>query len=209
MVPNTAACFILLGVSLWLAEEKDQPNILAGAEPRGESAAAIAGVFGLLSLVEHLFAVNLGIDQILVRAAATDPAAGMSPGLMSSLTALNFFLLGFALVLLDRKTQRDDWPAQFLCLGAALPTAFGLAALLLEPGASPTSMAWPTAVTFSVLISGVLCSRADWAIGGLLTSQHSGARLARRATPAALLVLSVIGWFDLETSTYRVSLHLG
>jgi PAS domain S-box-containing protein len=194
MVANTAACFVLLGVSLWLLRRRTSQTFSRARNLAAKALAAIAGVFGLLSLVEHLFAVNLGIDQILVRAAATDQAAGVSPGLMSSLTALNFFLLGFALVLLDRKTQRDDWPAQFLCLGAALPTAFGLAALLLEPGASPTSMAWPTAVTFSVLISGVLCSRADWAIGGLLTSQNSGARLARRATPAALLVLSVIGW---------------
>jgi len=194
MVANTAACFVLLGVSLWLLRRRTSQTFSRARSLAAKALAAIAGVFGMLSLVEHLFAVNLGIDQILVRAAATDQAAGVSPGLMSSLTALNFFLLGFALMLLDRKTQRDDWPAQFLCLGAALPTAFGLAALLLEPGASPTSMAWPTAVTFSVLISGVLCSRADWAIGGLLTSQNSGARLARRATPAALLVLSVIGW---------------
>ncbi len=194
MVANTAAGFVLLGGSLWLLRRRTSQPFSRIQNAAAKALAVIAGVLGLLSLAEHLFTVNLGIDQILVRVPATDHAAGVSPGLMSSLTALDFFLLGCAILLLDRRTRRDDWPAQFLCLGAAIPAAFGLAALLLEPGAPPTSMAWPTAVTFSVLISGLLCSRADWAIGGLLTGRSTGARLLRVAAPSALLVLSLIGW---------------
>ncbi|MFY9948278.1 MAG: PAS domain S-box protein [Candidatus Sulfotelmatobacter sp.] len=198
MVANTAAGFVLLGGSLWLLRRRTSQPFSRIQNAAAKALAVIAGVLGLLSLAEHLFTVNLGIDQILVRVPATDHAAGVSPGLMSSLTALDFFLLGCAILLLDRRTRRDDWPAQFLCLGAAIPAAFGLAALLLEPGASPTSMAWPTAVTFLVLISGLLCSRADWAIGGLLTRRSTGARLLRVAVPSALLVLSLIGWLILK-----------
>ena len=115
MVANTAAGFVLLGGSLWLLRRRTSQPFSRIQNAAAKALAVIAGVLGLLSLAEHLFTVNLGIDQILVRVPATDHAAGVSPGLMSSLTALDFFLLGCAILLLDRRTRRDDWPAQFLC----------------------------------------------------------------------------------------------
>jgi hypothetical protein len=171
MVANTAACFVLLGVSLWLLRRRTSQTFSRARNLAAKALAAIAGVFGLLSLVEHLFAVNLGIDQILVRAAATDQAAGVSPGLMSSLTALNFFPSRLRPYAVGPEDAAGRLACPVLMSRSSAPHRIWTAALLLEPGASPTSMAWPTAVTFSVLISGVLCSRADWAIGGLLTSR--------------------------------------
>ena len=194
MVANTAACFVLIGVSLWLLRKHGSEPITRVRRFAANTVAATAALIGLASLAEHLFGLDLGIDQALAVVSAADHAAGVRPGLMSSLTALDFLILGLALVMLDWRTRRNDWPAQFLCLAAALPASFGLLALFLSPRTYPTTMAWPTAVTFFVLVSGLPCSRATWALGGLLTSQNSGARLLRRATPAALIVLSFIGW---------------
>ena len=112
---------------------------------------------------------------------------------MSSITASDFLVLGLALLLLDWKTRRDDWPTQFLCLGAAVQTGFGLFALILSPITPPTSMAWPTAWVIFIAVP-VLCSRPSRALGGLLTGRSTGARLLRSAVPSALLVLSLIGW---------------
>ena len=192
MVANTSACFLLLGVSLWLLKNINSPPVGAWRIV-AKTSAAIAGLAGLLSVLEHIFGLDFGIDQRLALVSAADHAAGVRPGLMSSITALDFLMLGLALLMLDWKTRRDDWPAQFLIVGTTVPTTFGLIALFLSPNTLPASMAWPTVGTFFVLAAGTLCSRASWAIGGLLVRDTPGARLFRRAAPTALLVLGLIG----------------
>jgi len=190
---NAALCFVLLGVAFWLLR-KDGDNRVAGQKRLAAGiAAAIVTLAGLLSLAEYLFGWNLGIDQWLTFASAGEDVGGVRPGLMSPITALDFFLLGVAVLLLDWKTRRNDWPAQFLCLGVAIGAAFGLLALVLVPNAR-NSMALPTAVTFFVLSCGLLCSRATWVLDGLLTSPGVGGRLVRRVGPCALAVLNLIGW---------------
>ncbi|MGC2612298.1 MAG: PAS domain S-box protein [Candidatus Sulfotelmatobacter sp.] len=191
MVANTATCFLLLGASLWLLRNR---SCTRTARVAANTMAGTAALVGLLSLVEHFLGRDFSIDQLLVAVSRADRAAGLRPGLMSSITASDFLVLGLALLLLDWKTRRDDWPTQFLCLGAAVQTGFGLFALILSPITPPTSMAWPSAVTFFVVISGLLSSRASRALGGLLTGRSTGARLLRSAVPSALLVLSLIGW---------------
>ena len=114
---------------------------------------------------------------------------------MSSLTALDFFLLGCAILLLDRRTRRDDWPAQFLCLGAAIPAAFGLAALLVEAGCFSHQ--------HGVANGGYVLGPDLWTavfpgqtgpLADCLPDADTGARLLRVAVPSALLALSLIGW---------------
>ena len=65
---NTAACFILIGLALWLVvEEKER-----GGYQRGLSRflALTASVIGLLSFLEVWYGWNLGIDQLLFTAGA-------------------------------------------------------------------------------------------------------------------------------------------
>jgi hypothetical protein len=112
----------------------------------------------MFSLAEHALGRSFGIDQRLFVLPAADRITRLRPGLMSSITASNFIVLGIALLLLDWKTRRDDWPSQFLDLGIFTGAALGLLGLLLEPDASYTSMALPTVATFFVLASGLLCS---------------------------------------------------
>jgi len=74
---------------------------------------------------------------------------------------------------------------------------------------SDLTVALPAVVSYFLLTSGLVCSRASWALGGLLTSRSRGAQLLRRTAPSALLVLSLIGWFHIEAPAYGCSLHLG
>jgi PAS domain S-box-containing protein len=194
MVANTAACFVLLGASLWLLRKSHTHPCTWTRRFAANTAAAMAGLVGWLSLLEHLFGQDLHIDQLLFLVPASDHAAGVRAGLMSSITASNFLILSLALLLLDWKTRRDDWPAQLLGFGATLGTMFGFFALILSSSTYPTSMAWPTVATFSVLTSGLISSRAPWALGGLLVSRTAAANLVRKAVPASLLVLSIIGY---------------
>lgn len=201
IVPNAAACLLLLGVSLWLqrteTETKTNEDRQSFQEIRqfaGQSAAAVVCLVGLLTLAEHVWGWDFRLDRLLVVVPAAETIPGARPGLMATITALNLLLLGPALLLLNWKPRRADWPSQFLALGTAILSAFSLSALLLQPTASGIMMALPTALTFFVLACGLLCARPGWALNGLLVRQSAGARLFRKALPAALLVLSLIGW---------------
>ena len=194
MKPNTAACFMLLGMALWLLRKNEAQPASQARRFSASSLAAVVGLVSLLSLVEYFLARNFGIDALLAASPPSGPTASPQPGLMSAITAADFLMLSLALLLADWKTKRGDWPSQFLCLGAAVGAGFGLLALIIAPAAAYTTVALPTAVTFFVAAGGLVSSRAPWALGGLFTSPSPGARLLRRAAPAAFLVLGLVGW---------------
>lgn len=188
MPPNAALCFILASVSLWLQRTK---SAKAATTALARIAAASAGIVSLLSLAEYVFAANLGIDRLLLANPSLQTANLRT--LMSPVAAGAFSLLALALLTIDWRTRREDWPAQFLCFGAMMAASFGLLGLVLGPKVSPTTLAFPAVVNFFLLSAGLLSSRPTWAMGGLLTRRSRGASLLRRLIPAALLVLSLIG----------------
>ncbi len=196
IVPNAAACLVLLGVSLWLQRRGDKQSFasISIRKLTAKTAAVVVCLVGLLSLAEHALGWDLGIDRLLFVVPPAEAIAGVRPGLMATIAALNFLLLGPALLLQDWKTRHGHWPAQFLSLAAAIGAIFGLFALVLQPRASGITMALPAAVTFFVLASGLVCSRPTWAIAGLLSSPNAGAKLLRRVVPAALLIIALIAW---------------
>jgi PAS domain S-box-containing protein len=193
MAPNAAACFVLAGLSLWLLREKHDRSSAPVRNLTARTAAAIVSMIGILTLAEHLFTLSLGIDRLML----LRPPAGQTAGariLMSPITAGAFLLFGLALLLIDWRTRREDWPAQFFCLAAAIAFPFGLLGLVLGPGVSPITLPLPTIVGILALAAGLLCCRSTWALGGLLIRKSPGTTLLRRALPAALLVLGLIGW---------------
>jgi PAS domain S-box-containing protein len=193
MAPNAAACSVLAGISLWLLRKTDDRGVGLGRKLAANTTAAIAALTGLLSLAESIFRLDLGIDRVLLAAPPTLETATTRIR-MSPVAAGDFFLFGIALLLIDWRTRHSDWPAQFLSIGAALGAAFGLIGLLVGPSVSPITIAFPAAIAYFALASGIVCARASWAIGGLLTSPAQGARLLRKVVPAALLVLGLIGF---------------
>lgn len=159
-----------------------------------KSAATVVSLVGLLSLAEHLFGWNFGIDQLLAFAPPTwEPR--VRSGLMSPITASAFLLLGLALLGIDWRTQRGRWPAQFFSLAAGSAATFGILSFAFDPGiyAAHLSLALPTAVTLAAFSLGLVCARTEWGLGALLCSQSLGGSLARRLLPAAFVPV-VVGW---------------
>ncbi len=202
IVPNAAAGCVLLGLALWLLRKEGSQSFSWSSawtsawawKLAAKTAAGIVCVMGLLVLTEHVFGWDFGIDRWLIVVPLTERIPGLRPGLIAASAACDFILLGSALLLLDWKTGRDSWPAQYLSFGAAIVAIFGFFALLLAPGPSGLVMAFPAAVAFFVLACGVIGARATWAVHGLLVSQSAGAKLLRSVLSAALLVLGFIGW---------------
>ncbi len=215
MKANTALCFLLAGLSLWLTQkgqtkifkESDTENFhnTYVADLRFSRVCAIAvTLIGLLTLMQYLFGWNFGIDELLF---PDEPNALFTshPGRMGFNTALNFMLVGRALELLAYpKTYRSYWYAQILTLIAALislQVLIGYAykvQLFSRIASQTTAMALTTAVGFIVLCVGILWVRPDKGFMRVVISDTYGGLIARRLLIATISIPLVLGWLILQ-----------
>ncbi len=186
MKPNTALGFVLAGLAL---ELRHRSGFRLGC-------ALAVIVIGGLSLAQEFSGADFGTDQLLFREA---PGAVQTPhpGRMSAISAINFVLLGGALLLLGtaRPALRRTMEALALAAGLAallalVGYAYGSQTLYQLVGYS--SIALNTALAFALLAAGILSARAD-GLAGLLASAGLGGRVARRFLPLAIIGPPVIG----------------
>ncbi len=195
---NTAVCFFLSGLSLWLlqADSASQSRRLAGRVP-----AFVVILVAGLTLGEYAWQVDFGLDQFLVRETPESAGRFVSGG-MDWAPAANFLLVGLALLTLDWQTPRGWRPAFALVLPTALIGLFAFAGHLYEVkplyAFSPfSSMAVHTALCFALLATGLLCARAGPGSLQVLTSEGTGGKLSRRLVPFAIGVPLTLGWLRL------------
>lgn len=200
MKANTALAFVLLGISLWLLQLE---QVEQRARRIAHACATIAALIGLVTLVEYLFGLDLGVDQLLFRDFPI--AAGTSfPGRMSLPTALNFLLLGLALLLLDVESGRGRRSSELLAiittmvgLLAAIGYAYRAEELYSQHFYSYAGMSIHTAAAFLALSIGVLCARPDREVTAIFSRSSLGGLTARRLLPAAVLIVFGLGWLRL------------
>ncbi|MBN3943032.1 PAS domain S-box protein [Nostoc sp. NMS9] len=218
MKVNTALCFVLCGLSLWLFLKGEQGSRGAGGNNSKfkiqnsklfthfptlliSQVCAIAVItIAALTLCQYLFGWNLGIDELVLRDLRTSIATS-HPGRMGVNTALNFILVSVALeILIHPKTHRSYWYAQIIALIATLISFQALMGYAYKVkvlyGLAPytTSMALHTAVLFLLLSMGILWARAEYGLMRVVTSDSYGGLLARRLLIAAIAVPFILGW---------------
>ena len=202
MNPTTAIAFIGLGWSLAvLANRSSRPAravafgiALATAALALSRIAAAAGIWDL-ELDRQIFA-----DKLLVADFGRDNR--MAPN-----TAFSLFLLGLALVTIDRPVGRFHWPAPLLALIAAMISLLALMGYAyglpwFYGVGSNIAMALPTAATALVIAVGILCARPSHGIMAVIASDTSGGTMIRRLLPAALLI--PIGLVGLQLAGQRM-----
>ncbi|MBN3907958.1 MAG: PAS domain S-box protein [Nostoc sp. NMS1] len=219
MKVNTALCFVLSGLSLWLflkAGNKGKrtiPNYPHSSIFRlldfptlviSRVCAIAVTTIAALTLCEYLFGWNLGIDRVLFLDSPTSMAT-LYPGRMGVNTAVNFMLVSVALkILINPKNHRSYWYAQIIALIATLISFQALMGYAYKVkvlyGLAPhtTSMALHTAVLFILLNIGILWVRAEQGLMRVVTSDTYGGLLARRLLIAAIAVPFVLGWVIVE-----------
>ena len=116
------------------------------------------------------------------------------------MTAVNFFAIGLALIIL--KTRRGFWAAQFLTLSAAFISLIALTTYLYEVkslyAVSPYStMALHTTITFVVLSFGLLFSQPERGLMAIIVSDTAGGITLRRLLPAVISIPVVVGYIRL------------
>jgi PAS domain S-box-containing protein len=115
-------------------------------------------------------------------------------------TALNFWLMGCALLLLNKNKPKNTWIAQMLTilvglvsLQALVGYAYGVR-VFYQFSIYTTSMALHTALTFGVLSVGILYLHPESGLMQTITSELDGGLIARRLLLATFVLPLVLGW---------------
>lgn len=198
MKANTALCFMMAGISLWL-------GVTAGSTRTHrlqQACGIIVSLIGLLTLSQYLFGWNCGIDQLLFKDPINDGFT-LFPGRMAPNTALNFSLLGIGLLFLDWETHSGRHPAQFFIIPASIISLLGLVGYFYGAAGfyrllNYTPMAINTVVAFSILCIAMLISRPDAGPMGIITKSGIGGHMARRLLPVVFIATIALGWLGLE-----------
>ncbi|WP_017655909.1 ATP-binding protein [Fortiea contorta] len=222
MKVNSALCFVLSGICLWLLQKGESQRFAVEENQAGRKkksdlrrhhrlylrlarvCALLVFIIGLLTLSEYFFNWNLGIDELVFRDSSPE-TMGLYPGRMGLNTALSFLFISVALELLGRKqSRRHYWYAQIITLVAAAIAFQALIAhtykveFVYELLPYSTSMALPTILIFLVLCVGMLWVYPHQGLMRVLLSDSYGGLFARRFLLAAIAVPFLVGWLIVQ-----------
>ncbi len=195
MKANTGLCLMLAGLAVALLNEE---NVRGIRRRVSQGCAIVISTVGSLTLGEYLGWWQSGIDQVLFQE-SIESAGRSFPGRMGPLSAVNFVLLGAAVLLLDARPRRGSWPAQ-ICAVAVIATTFVVflayfyAVELPQPLAPYLSIALHTVVAFLLLAAAILLARPVRGMMAAFLADNIGGVIARRMLPAALLLPVLFGW---------------
>jgi hypothetical protein len=150
---NTALCFFFTGIALLnIGKQNGKKSCVV--------CLVIVILIALLTLIEYIFSINIGIDELFWVEGPGTPYT-VYPGRPSALTAVNFLLLSFVLFSIrNRKIFLLSWLALFISLLIAAVSIisyfFGNPELISIP--SLTVIALHTALLFLVICTAIYYS---------------------------------------------------
>lgn len=207
MKANTAAALCLLASSIlllsWPRTRADAPA--SGRLPvRVWIAAALSlavGVLGALTLGEYVFAVNLGIDELL--AFDPDPTGRFPPGRLAPITAVLLMLLASAQLLLIGRRPRLVGLTQGLAIAsllAAFQALVGYASGVTYTFGSAfyTQMALHTAIGLVLVSTAMLALTSEHGLMKVMLGRSESARMMRVVLAAAVIVPPLVNWFAVK-----------
>ncbi len=201
MKGNTALCFLLTGLSLWSLQIKRIDK--RPFRVFGNLCAAVVMLVGAITLYQYMSGTNLGIDQLLF---VELPGAAFTKhlGRMAFITAVNFVLIGLALLSLNAMTRRRYYPFQvlaaiaiFIALSALCGYLYGLSTFYGKI-AIYTATALHATIAFLILCTGVIFVRPDKGLAGVITSTLSRGIMIRRLLLLMFALPIISGWLKLH-----------
>jgi len=196
MKVNTAICFVLTGIVLLILNKQkiDTPE-----KQIFFLCSFLIFLTGTLTLIEYTFRLNLGIDQLFFQD-ISNLTGILYPGRMSPVTAVNFILLGAALVL---KYSGYFKTFQLFTIIVLLLSFFTFLGYLFNVPAfygiaSYTRIALHTTLLFIIAGFGSLLLKPEKGITGLITSNNLGGIITRRLLPMVIIIPLLLGWLRLQ-----------
>ncbi len=196
MKANTAVGFVLVGLSLIILSYSN-PSLLARRLSHIFAYAVM--LIGLLTVLEYVLNMKLGIDQMLFRE-SLNAIGTLSPGRMAPFTAINFILVGCALILFNLRSAIPvaQIIALMIGLNGLLPLIGYLYGVTVFIGIGYyTQMAVHTAFIFTVVSVGMLALRPSEGLIQILSGDSRGGWLLRRLLPLMIMLPVFIGWLQL------------
>jgi PAS domain S-box-containing protein len=194
MQPNAAVAVVCAGLAL-LALPRPASRTAAAA-------AAVTGLLGLLTLVQHLTALDFGIDRLLLFGRTWGGHATVVPGRMGLPASTCFTLLGCSLLL----ATRDARARQLAAIGAMACGAiaslsivgylYGAQSLIALPRL--TAISAQTAGLLVVVAAALLARLPDVQPTRTLVGSSAASTLVRRALPFTILVPLAVGWLRIQ-----------
>jgi PAS domain S-box-containing protein len=189
---NTALCFILIGLALWLRSRLEP---LSGSLRMTVGFATLTvGVVGAISFSEFLTGWDPGFDQLLIKVGPEDAHGSVRAGLMSPVAAASFVLLGAALATVHTRNRIGRWWVQLCVIAVTVGTIFGVLDFVLDAGNTHTYISPLTAFVLLVLALSIPLVELEYGLGRFFASDSSGGTLIRRLLPACIVIPIGLGW---------------
>ncbi|MBI5476224.1 MAG: PAS domain S-box protein [Ignavibacteriales bacterium] len=199
MKPNAALSFILIGFAFLFQQhkfflDKKYYQVLS------KLFLFLVVTIAALTLVQYLFSIDIGIDQIIFKE-QTDAIATLVPGRMPWSVSINFFLLGL-FILFNQKKEISKNILHLYAMIPAIVSVIDLAGYIFRTehiyGKFYNQMAIHSAVTFILFSVGLLASRPNEGIMRIIVSQSLGGITLRRLLWGAILIPAGLGWLLLQ-----------
>lgn len=196
MLPITAACFIIAGLGLLIAQRRDSR---IGLFVSRLLAVAVAGIT-LFILFEYAAGVDYSLDMLWL----PEPDAASAERRMAVNTAVSFVLFGQGLLFLETDRRSRGLQSQLFATLTLIVAFIALVGHVFDVRdfyslTLLSGMALTTAIAFILLGLGLLFSQLDRGVPALVVDDGAAGFVARRLLPGALLVpftlalLGVIG----------------
>lgn len=198
--PNSAICFILSGITLWLLQEKK----VFFFQIMCKITSGTVFIISILTLFEYIFHIELGIDKGLFKDTLKDVTTLFTSGRMTPFTAINFTLIGFILYFYDSKIIRTS-THQLLTILVMLNTYFQILVNIYTYDSTIeiagltnkyAQVSMPALIIFLTLSIGIFFGRPYKGIAALIASKASGGTLAKRVIPPAIILPALFGYFE-------------
>jgi diguanylate cyclase (GGDEF)-like protein/PAS domain S-box-containing protein len=196
MKANTALGMVLSGLSLSFLQDRYRAQKMRRV---AQGMALGVLILGGLTLIQYLLGWNFGIDQWLFQDRVSS-SASLPPGRMGLNTAINFVLVGAALLLFSQRMQHSIRAAHILSCVVASLAMTALVGYLFDVNvffklvAQATVMSPNTSVTFIGLCIGLFCIRPRQGLMKAINSSLSGGLMARHTLPWAISLPVGLGW---------------
>lgn len=202
MKANTAAA-LLLSAAATFALIFGRGTVAPGWKVVLQLAAGLVAMTGLLTLLEIVAGLSLGIDQLLSEDWGSQKGTS-SRGRMGLNTAVSLLCLGLSQLLLALSVKTLIRKIAFaLVFIVAAVAVFSLIGYLygvpsLYKIKSFTEMALSTAIAIALLSAGILAGNPEEGPFALLRSRAGSGAIARRLLPTGILLPPLIGWAALH-----------
>lgn len=193
MFPNAAIGGLLCGAALLLLTSPLPPARRFGIR----FLSAVSALMGLMTLTQHAFGWNLGIDELLF-SRTWGQGASVSPMRMGLPASTSFLLLGAALAMATfgcRARSAASVVAVFPVAIASLSlTGYWFGADQLFGIARYTGISWQTAALIATLGIGLIAALPEHGLLALLRRQDAGGEVARQFLVPIIAIPLFLGW---------------